>query len=90
MRINAHKVKDLERKSRQHHRQVEDEQAAQAVKGVHFADKYQHVQPKVTAYMKVCWSGTPCMYVLEYVYSIPSCMMPGACAVCIIIVWYVC
>ena len=56
MRINAHKLKDLERKSRQYQHKVQEEQAAQAVKGVHFAEKYQHVQPKVTAYMKVCTS----------------------------------
>ena len=53
MRLNAHKLKDLEHKARQHQRQVEEEQAAQAVKAVHFADKYQHIQPKVTTYMKV-------------------------------------
>ena len=53
MRLNAHKLKDLERKARQHQQRAEEEQAAQAVKAVHFAEKYQHIQPKVTAYMKV-------------------------------------
>ena len=63
MRLNAHKLKDLEHKARQHQRQVEEEQAAQAVKAVHFADKYQHIQPKVTTYMKVGGSvgGWECM-----------------------------
>ena len=73
MRINAHKLKDLERKSRQYQHKVQEEQAAQAVKGVHFAEKYQHVQPKVTAYMKVRTSpgvGRFNSYTIYVIYNI--------------------
>ena len=50
LRINARKVKELQGKCQS---QLEEEAKKGPMKGVHLADKYNHIQPKVTAYIKV-------------------------------------
>ena len=54
MRINLKKVKDIQEKVRLSQVELEHQKQQQPVKAIHFAQKYEDVKPKVTAFMKVC------------------------------------